>query len=226
MYHLGSTDNVCRNVTEHAAEHCTMAARRFNIFKESPAPGCEVGDAWRPAGQIMRGMQRRATLIAFLLQLSADGEPCTPVQCHSLDRSYCHVGKWDEPPRNVPLDGGADSPKLSAGGTVDGPISGNGDFGLVVGTNEHTPTANQGSWLLMYVDTMHFRDVQNDVGAVGARDESGSKRGLGYLRVGPATRRRTRRRCGRTSPTLPSTRHRRLGPTRCALGASSRPRRT
>ena len=70
---------------------------------------------------------------------------------------------------------------------VDGPISGNGDFGLVVGTNEHTPTASNGSWLLMYVDTMHFRDVQNDVGAVGARDESGGKRGLGFLRVGPAT---------------------------------------
>jgi hypothetical protein len=88
----------------------------------------------------------------------------------------------------VPLDGGADPPTLSAGGgMVDGPISGNGDFGLVVGTNEHTPTASNGSWLLMYVDTMHFRDVQNDVGAVGARDESGGKRGLGFLRVGPAT---------------------------------------
>jgi hypothetical protein len=39
----------------------------------------------------------------------------------------------------------------------------------------------------MYVDTMHFRDVDNDVGAVGARDESGGKRGVGFLRVGPAT---------------------------------------
>ena len=128
------------------------------------------------------------TVLLLLLQqqflrTTAAGTDSAP----TVDRSYCHVGKWDRPPRNVPLDGGADSPKLSAGGIVDGPVSGNGDFGLVVGTNEHTPTANLGSWLLMYVDTMHFRDVQNDVGAVGARDESGGKRGVGYLRISPAT---------------------------------------
>jgi hypothetical protein len=129
----------------------------------------------------MRETHWQVTLTAFLLMMVSHARHPAAV-----DHSYCHVGKWDAPPLKVPLDGGADSPKLSAGGIVDGPISGNGDFGLVVGTNEHTPTANLGSWLLMYVDTMHFRDVQNDVGAVGARDESGGKRGVGYLRVGPA----------------------------------------
>ena len=124
---------------------------------------------------------RLLLLLSLLQQLLRTGSAPT------VDRSHCHVGKWDQAPLKVPLDGGADSPKLSAGGIVDGPISGNGDFGLVVGTNEHTPTANLGSWLLMYVDTMHFRDVQNDVGAVGARDESGGKRGVGFLRCGPAT---------------------------------------
>lgn len=106
-----------------------------------------------------------------------------------VERSYCHIGQWDAAPRNVPLDGGSPKPSLSSyGGVVDGPLSGNGDFGLVVGTNEHTPTASQGSWLLMYVDTMHFRDVSGDTGQVycGYDTSSAGKRGVGFLKIGPA----------------------------------------
>ena len=128
-------------------------------------------------------------VVAVLLLMLACVEEATAVPSPGgVDRSHCHVGMWDKAPMNVPLSRGKDPPALhDYGGVVDGPISGNGDFGLVVGTNENTPTAAQGSWLLMYVDTMHFRDVDNDVGAVGARDESGGKRGVGFLRVGPAT---------------------------------------
>jgi hypothetical protein len=107
----------------------------------------------------------------------------------SVERSHCHVGKWTEAPLNVPLDGGSAAPSLgSGGGVVDGPISGNGDFGLVVGTNERTPTAANGSQLLMYVDTMHFRDVISDTGQVycGYDSKDAGKRGVGFLRVGPA----------------------------------------
>jgi len=123
-------------------------------------------------------ISRIVAMIGAVLLVSALSAVAPDDDAAVVDRSYCHVGKWTKAPLNVPLDGGAAAPSLSSyGGMVDGPISGNGDFGLVVGTNEHTPAANQGSWLLMYVDTMHFRDVQNDVGAVGARDESGGKRG-------------------------------------------------
>ena len=37
-----------------------------------------------------------------------------------VDRSYCHVGKWDRAPLNVPLDGGAAAPTV---GTVSGKAS-------------------------------------------------------------------------------------------------------
>ena len=113
-----------------------------------------------------------------------------PLAQAAVERSHCHVGKWTEAPLNVPLDGGSAKPSLSSGGgVVDGPISGNGDFGLVVGTNEHTSSSASGSQLLMYVDTMHFRDVIDDTGQVycGYDTESAGKRGVGFLRIGPAS---------------------------------------
>ena len=127
-----------------------------------------------------------ALALALWVGVAAAGAPAPG----RVERSHCHVGQWDAAPLNVPLDGGAAKPSLSSyGGVVDGPLSGNGDFGLVVGTNEHTPTAAQGSWLLMYVDTMHFRDVSGDTGQVycGYDTQSAGKRGVGYLKVGPAT---------------------------------------
>ena len=60
---------------------------------------------------------------AVLLTHSALSAAVPPV-----DRSYCHVGKWDKAPLNVPLR----TSRPTYGGMVDGPISGNGDFGLVV----------------------------------------------------------------------------------------------
>ena len=53
---------------------------------------------------------------------------------------------------NVPLKNGLGF----MGGMVDGPISGNGDMGLVVGA--------AGNKLLFYVDSMQFHDVVGDTG--------------------------------------------------------------
>ena len=109
-----------------------------------------------------------------LLQLLMAGmaSPAHHMHATTVDRGYCHVGWWDTPPLKVPLDGGAEPPNLRAGGIIDGPISENGDFGLVIGTDARTSTASQGSWLLVYVDTMHFRDVQNGVGLSMKHDDA------------------------------------------------------
>ena len=70
----------------------------------------------------------------------------------TVDRSHCAVGTWASAPMNVPLKNGLGF----MGGMVDGPISGNGDMGLVVGA--------AGNKLLFYVDSMQFHDVVGDTG--------------------------------------------------------------
>jgi hypothetical protein len=92
-----------------------------------------------------------------------------------VDRSHCAVGTWTAPPLNVPLKDGLGF----MGGMVDGPISGNGDMGLVVGATQ--------SKLLLYVDSMQFHDVVGDTGTsyCGYSERGSGKRGVGLLTVAP-----------------------------------------
>lgn len=93
----------------------------------------------------------------------------------AVDRSHCAVGSWTAPPLNVPLKDGLGF----MGGMVDGPISGNGDMGLVVGATQ--------SKLLLYVDSMQFHDVLGDTGTsyCGYDTQSSGKRGVGLLSLSP-----------------------------------------
>jgi hypothetical protein len=95
----------------------------------------------------------------------------------AVDRSHCAVGLWSNSPENVPLTGSLGH----LGGMVDGPISGNGDMGLVVGEAA-------GGRLLLYVDSMQFHDVVGDTGQsyCGYDGQGSGKRGVGMLTVHPA----------------------------------------
>ena len=116
-------------------------------------------------------------LLTSVLSLVVSGA----LPCRANDMSHCAVGKWDAAPKYVPLpmkDGpaGASLDMHASGGTVDGPISGNGDMGLVAGA----PAAQRGK-LLLYVDAMQFHDPLESSG-----QSYGGKRGVGLLTVAPA----------------------------------------
>lgn len=95
----------------------------------------------------------------------------------AVDRSHCAMGLWSSSPNNVPLTGSLGH----LGGMVDGPISGNGDMGLVVGEAA-------GGRLLLYIDSMQFHDVVGDTGQTycGYDSDGSGKRGVGMLAVQPA----------------------------------------
>jgi hypothetical protein len=113
-----------------------------------------------------------ATAIMAVLALASRG-----ALGGAVDRSHCAVGLWSSSPENVPLTGSLGH----LGGVVDGPISGNGDMGLVVGEAA-------GGRLLLYVDSMQFHDVVGDTGQsyCGYDGQGSGKRGVGMLAVQPA----------------------------------------
>ena len=92
-------------------------------------------------------------MLLLLLLLATAAPPRPAAGNAAVDRSHCAVGLWDAAPRNVPLKDGLGF----MGGMVDGPISGNGDMGLVAGEAA-------GGRLLLYVDSMQVHDPVGDTG--------------------------------------------------------------